>query len=88
GKYEQREINDIANMAFISGRANREISKKAPDVYLPAVVKERGVDALRLQCVPDDASLYSVHKYREFIEKRRALLVDCVEKFVNSALVR
>jgi Protein of unknown function DUF262 len=32
--YESSEINEIANLAFISGGQNRAISSKSPDVYL------------------------------------------------------
>ena len=38
--YETTEINEIANMAFVSGKTNRKISSKPTDQYL-AEVKER-----------------------------------------------
>ena len=34
--YGTREIDDIANLAFIGGRANRRISDKAPVDYIPS----------------------------------------------------
>jgi hypothetical protein len=43
GDYEANNVNEIANLAFISGSQNRSISSKPPDVYLPDVVRTRGV---------------------------------------------
>ena len=79
--YEKWEINEIANMAFISGRTNRKISAKEPAIYLEEIVKERGEDALKAQFVPLDRSLWMLGKYREFLEARRALLIDAINKF-------
>jgi len=47
--YETREINEIANMAFIAGKTNRKISNKEPTTYLPGIVKDRGEEALASQ---------------------------------------
>jgi hypothetical protein len=44
--FDKGEINEIANMAFISGRANRRISAKPPAVYLASIIENRGEDAL------------------------------------------
>lgn len=44
--YEKAEINEIANFAFISGRANRAITNKEPKKYLPEIIKTRGEEAL------------------------------------------
>lgn len=37
-QFDKSEINEIANMAFVSGRTNRSISNKEPAAYLPNVV--------------------------------------------------
>jgi hypothetical protein len=80
--YEPREINEIANMAFIAGRTNRSISNKEPTAYLPKIVAERGVEALVKQCVPTDASLWTISNYRAFLDKRRGMIAGLVNEFL------
>lgn len=83
-QYEKKEINEIANMAFVSGKTNRTISNKAPADYLPGVIAKRGDEALTSQQVPLDARLYELGNYREFLKVRRKSLADRVNAFLNS----
>lgn len=78
--YEKSEINEIANFAFISGRANRAILAKEPKTYLPGIVEKRGEEALRAQLIPTDERLWKVESYREFLAWRRGQLADEVNK--------
>ncbi len=84
-KYDKKEINEIANMAFVSGRMNREIGASNPAKYLPAVVAERGNDALTLQAVPMDTSLYQIENYRLFLSTRREILAKLITEFLQKA---
>jgi hypothetical protein len=72
--YEKAEINEIANFAFISGRANRAITNKEPRKYLPEITKSRGEEALTHQLIPTDKKLWELDAYREFLEWRRKRL--------------
>ena len=54
--YDKGEINEIANMAFISSRANLAISNKDPRAYLAQIVTDRGVTALEAQSIPRSQS--------------------------------
>jgi len=83
--YERKEINEIANMAFISGGANRRISNKAPAKYFPGVIESRGEDALASQCVPLEKQLHEIENYRDFLAKRRELLAEKVNRFLAAA---
>lgn len=85
-KYEKAEINEIANMAFISGRANRNISNKRPLDYLPGVIKSRGSMALELQCITQDAALHDLGSYRAFLADRRQRLADVINNFIETAV--
>ena len=58
--YEKKEINEIANMAFISGRANRQLGSKTPVGYLQSVIEKRGKGALTSQCIPLDPRLHEI----------------------------
>lgn len=39
-EYEAREINEIANKAFITGQMNRRISNAKPEEYLPGIIEK------------------------------------------------
>jgi len=83
-RYETGEINEIANMAFITGQTNRRISNKLPSVYLTDIVKQQGQQALDAQFVPDDAALLELDNYREFLRVRREALAKRMNEFINA----
>lgn len=80
--YEKAEINEIANMAFISGRVNRNLSSTLPNDYFPDIIAERGKHALTAQLIPADKELWELPAYRDFLEKRRSLLADAVNRLL------
>ena len=82
GRYETGEINEIANMAFITGQTNRRISNKEPSVHLADIVKEQGQQALDAQLVPSDPALLQIDNYREFLRIRREALAQRMNEFI------
>lgn len=83
GRYETGEINEIANMAFISGQTNRRISNKEAAAYLEEIVKTQGEETLRSQCVPLDRDLWQVERYRDFLAARREALAERMNGFIR-----
>lgn len=83
--YETGEINEIANMAFITGQTNRRISNKHPVDYLANIVKDQGQQALDAQLVPNAPELLGMANYREFLRVRRDALAKCMNEFINKA---
>jgi len=83
--YEKAEINEIANMAFITGRTNQRLSRKPPDEYFRGIISERGEAALHAQLIPVDREFWKVDKYRSFLQERRKMLADAVNKFIDRA---
>lgn len=83
GKYETGEINEIANMAFITGQTNRRISAKPPAQYLPDIVEKQGIEALASQCVPIDPAMLATDNYRDFLKSRREELTKRMNHFIN-----
>jgi hypothetical protein len=81
--YETGEINEIANMAFITGQTNRRISNKEATGYLADIVSKQGEDSLTSQCVPTDPSLWGTNRYREFLLLRRAELAKRMNAFID-----
>jgi hypothetical protein len=87
-EYEKSEINEIANMAFISGRTNRNISNAEPINYLKSIIKERGEDVIIKHAVPYDDNLLELSNYRQFLVKRREMLKTLVNDFLKKVLER
>lgn len=81
--FETGEINEIANMAFITGQTNRRISNKEARGYLADIVAKQGADVLTSQCVPTDPALWATDQYRKFLELRRTALADRMNRFVK-----
>jgi hypothetical protein len=81
--YETGEINEIANMAFITGQTNRRISNKDATGYLADVVAKQGEGALHSQCVPTDPTLWATARYRDFLAMRRENLALRMNAFIK-----
>jgi hypothetical protein len=82
--YKRAAVNDLANLAFISGRTNRKISDKAPEHYLPLAVEKTGQASVVAHAIPADPALWKKDRYLDFLAARRALLVQMVNDFVGS----
>ena len=76
-------VNEIANLAFISGGQNRSLSSKSPDVYLSEIVQARGLRALTAQGIPTDPDLWRLENFQAFLEYRRAELAQMVNNFLD-----
>ena len=76
-------MNDICNLAFISGRTNRKISDKEPSLYLPDIVSKKGEDSLANQSIPTDKALWQVAAYDNFLARRRQLVADRMNEFLG-----
>lgn len=80
-----RETDDIANLAFISGKANRKISAKEPAAYFPEVQKANGDQPFESQCIPTDPDLLTVERYKAFLAERRRLIAGRLNTFLGSS---
>ena len=80
---QTNQINDIANLSFISGKTNQKISATPPIEYFPKVLDNRGRDALAKQCIPIHKDLWKLEHYEQFLEKRRSLIADRMNEFIG-----
>lgn len=80
--YSKAEINDLANLAFISATANKKISGRSPADYFPELLVKR--DELSPHFVPTDAGLRTADVYREFLGRRRKLLAEAMTAVMNA----
>jgi len=85
--YETADINEIANLAFVSGRTNRRIASSPPEKYLPEVLREQGKEALESHCIPSDSNLWKVESFSQFLEYRRKALAEAINEFIAKAEV-
>ncbi len=83
--YEKNEINEIANMAFISGGTNRKLSARSAEQYLAEVLKQQGEQALESHCIPLDQKLWKIESFRDFLKYRRAALAQAINDFINES---
>lgn len=86
-EYEPGVINEIANMAFITGQTNRRISNKQAVSYLRDIVANQGEATLQSQCVPTDEALWSTDRYADFLSYRRNALAQRMNEFIQEKSV-
>ncbi|SHG63939.1 GmrSD restriction endonuclease domain-containing protein [Streptoalloteichus hindustanus] len=77
--YGKGEINEMANLAFISARANRKISNRSPKLYFP----ELDPADLAAHFVPLQEELRDASAYREFLVARRTLLAETMTALLD-----
>ncbi|MBN1545234.1 MAG: DUF262 domain-containing protein [Syntrophaceae bacterium] len=82
-KHTRKDIDEIANLAFLGSRPNRKISNKSPDIYL-AEIADKHPGRLEAQCVPLDRDLWKLDRYQDFLEQRRSLLAKAVNKLLEN----
>lgn len=82
-RYTGREADDIANLCFIGGKTNRQISDKSPSDYLPQFLDRAGYAAFEAQCVPVDQALSGIEGYKEFLRQRRELIAARLNAFLE-----
>jgi hypothetical protein len=74
-RYPRRDVNEIANMAFLSLKANRDIWMSEPSEYLPKIPEDR----LRQQFIPMDPELWHIDRFQDFLAERRRLLAEGIQ---------
>jgi len=83
--YSSREADDIANLAFIGGKTNRQISDKPPAQYFPALIGKAGLATFDAQCIPTELSLLEINEYKRFLAERRRRISDRLNAFLGVA---
>jgi hypothetical protein len=83
--FEQYDINEIANMAFVSGKANRKMFNRPPAEYLPELMASQSEDALMAHAIPTDPALWELDRYHDFLDWRRERLADEVNALLETA---
>lgn len=73
---------ELTNRAILTQVANRTKSDTHAADYL-ASVKVKFPKALELQCIPEDAELWKIENYEQFLEDRRKVLAKHLNAFLD-----
>lgn len=76
--YESHEIDDLANIAFLSQKANRTILKSLPNKYLPDIEQSR----LEAQLVPEQ-EFWKLENFRSFLTERRNRIAQAINEYLR-----
>ncbi|MDO4189816.1 MAG: DUF262 domain-containing protein, partial [Lachnospiraceae bacterium] len=83
--YSRSEVNALANYTFLTKNTNIAISDREPKDYFPDYMKKTP-GAMETHWIPMDEELRSVDKYLDFLAKRRKLLAESANDFLESLL--
>ncbi len=80
-----KQIHQLANLAFVLQGTNLRIGAKAPADYLPNLeMTHPGV--LKSQWIPENPRLWKVEAYDRFLEERRKLLAEAANGFLRDLI--
>lgn len=79
-EFDRALINDIANIAFLTEKANKSILNKEPIQYLKEIDEEK----LQKQFIPLDPELWKIENYEKFLRNRREIIVKKINKYFDS----
>jgi hypothetical protein len=81
GITELREVNQIANYAFVEWGDNNDISDQSPAIYVPDIAKRfNKAELLRMQHLHALPENWEQIKYHEFLEARRVLIARIIQE--------
>ena len=83
--HDKKLINELANRAFLTKKANLRASNALPSKYLPEI-KAKYPKALGQQFVPTNSGLWDVENYETFLSERRKLIAANINSFLGSLL--
>ena len=77
--YHKREINALANFCFLTEECNRRIRATPPEIYFG----ETWPEYLESQWIPASDEPWTLDRYPEFLEARRQLMADAVNRVLS-----
>jgi hypothetical protein len=83
--YRRAEVNALANFCFLTKDTNLTITDRLPEEYFPAV-EEAHPGSLASQWIPPDPALWKIERFRDFLEARKTLLADELNRRMEELL--
>jgi len=84
-KHSKALVNALSNYTFLTKETNLKISDTEPAVYIPEYLKANP-GAVESHWMPIDQQLFQVENYVRFLEKRRELLAESANQFLDSLI--
>ncbi|TAU15474.1 DUF262 domain-containing protein [Rhizobium ruizarguesonis] len=84
-KFRRAEVNALANFCFLTKDTNLRISDRLPEEYFPEIEKDHP-GALASQWIPEDPKLWKIENFRAFLEERKKLLAQEVNRRMEELL--
>jgi hypothetical protein len=72
--HDSKAINDLANLTFIGGKSNRNISNKMPSEYLNDLFEKKGEVIFTDNYIPNNKKLCDILNYNSFLDHRQSLI--------------
>lgn len=82
-RVQRKDRDEIANLAFLAARADRQISMTPPEKYLPEIA-DKHPDRLEAQSIPMDRSLWKLERFQDFLVVRRQLLAGAINELIKN----
>jgi hypothetical protein len=82
--HTSREADDIANLSFIAGKTNRQISDKPPIEYFPRMIEKSGKAAFESQCIPTEERYLDTDAYKAFLKERRISIARRLNEYLSA----
>ncbi|MSQ99003.1 MAG: DUF262 domain-containing protein [Xanthomonadales bacterium] len=83
--FKKAEVNALANFCFLTKDSNLVIRDRLPEAYFPEV-EAAYPGALASQWIPDDPTLWRIENYDQFLEARKVLLAQEVNRRMEELL--
>ncbi len=83
GRDWSKARNELANRAFLTEKPSKKAGSLVPTEYL-SDVRDSQPGALQAQSVPLERELWNSKNYRLFLQARRRLLANAMNKFIAS----
>lgn len=83
--FKRTEVNALPNFCFLTKDTNLDISDRLPEEYFPEV-ETNHPGALASQWIPEDRELWKIENFRAFLEERKKLLAEEVNKRMEELL--
>lgn len=84
-KHARPEVNALGNFCFLTKDTNLSISDRLPEDYFPEI-EQAHPGALASQWIPSDPALWKVERFRDFLEARKVLLAEELNRRMESLL--
>jgi len=79
----KKRVDEIGNMVFLPSKDNLEIFEGLPENFLHKINDEYP-ETLKSQFIPDNPELWELKNYEEFLKKRRKMIADGINDFIDS----